>query len=87
MLRVGKRVLYKFGADDVEFIEALRKVDGGVNPAREGDQYPGVIVADWGSEEYGGCVNISVTLDGCVLPMWKTTVMEGTETNQFQIIE
>lgn len=82
MSKVGKRVLYKFGKEDEKFIEALRVTDGGVNPAKEGDQYPGVIVADW-----GGCVNISVTLDGCVLPMWKTSISEGTEVNQYTIIE
>lgn len=82
MSKVGKRVLYKFGENDVEFIDALRKTDGGVNPANIGDQYPGVIVADW-----GGCVNVSVTLDGCVLPLWKTSIEEGTEPNQYQVID
>ncbi|MBS2100421.1 hypothetical protein [Carboxylicivirga linearis] len=87
MSKVGKRVLYKFGQDDEKFIEALRTTDGGVNPAKEGDQYPGVITADWSNGEPNGCVNISVTLDGCVLPMWKTSVMEGTGVNQYTLID
>ncbi|MBS2100682.1 hypothetical protein [Carboxylicivirga linearis] len=87
MSKVGKRVLYKFGQNDVEFIDALRVTDGGVNPAKVGDQYPGVIVADWSQGEYEGCVNISVTLDGCVLPMWKTSVMEGTGVNEYTLID
>lgn len=81
MTRIGKRVLYKLTKEDEKQIEEWRK-NGVVNPSTEGAVLPGVIVADW-----GGCVNISVTTDGEITPLWKTSVSEGSENGQWQFID
>ena len=79
MNRIGKRVLYKLTKEDEQKIQSW---EGKVNFTKEGQVLPGVIVADWGNT-----VNLSVTTDGEITPLWKTSVSEGTEAGQWQLID
>jgi len=84
MTRIGTRVLYKLTNEDVK---EMNSWDGAVNPQNEGDVLPGVIVADWGDADPNACVNISVTTDGNVTPLWKTSVYEGTAPGTYAVID
>lgn len=87
MSTLGKTVIYVCTEEDSKFIESLREQGQPVNPVKEGDQLPGIVTADWNVGEEGGHANVVVTLDGQVLPLWKTSIPWGFETGQCFLLE
>ena len=66
MTRIGQVVIYKLTENDKEVLRSINRVGGTVN---QSEVLPAIVVADW-----GGCVNLSVVLDGNHAPIWKTSV-------------
>lgn len=59
---IGRIVIYKLAAADITRIQAKR-LGFAYNEAREGDEYPAMIVRTWGGTP-ASAVNLKVMLDG-----------------------
>ncbi len=84
---LGSKVLYSCTAEDVKDVEKLREEGKHVNSIETGQLMPGMITADWSNGAPQGCCNVVVTLDGAVVPMWKTSIQEGTAPGTYMFAE
>lgn len=76
---IGRTVLYKLGAADVDHITAARakRSESSLsigNAVSAGDVYPATIVRVF--DPRSGCANLQVTLDG-IDTYWATSRVEG----------
>ena len=76
--RLAKIVLYKISENDCLTIAGMSGLN---NRPRPGDRLPMLITRDWG----GDLVNGTVFLDGKDT-LWKTSVGEGVDPGQYDLI-
>lgn len=72
---LARTVIFRMGRGDVEAVKEQRKRTGVTgNSPGVGDEYPAVVVRNWGA----GTVNLQVQLDGPD-QYWATSRLEGDE--------